>query len=365
MATAKATAEFFRMDKSGLMQRALRQSSLLLLLMFVSGCSILLPEPPPPVVTTVPEPEPEPEITPQPTVAAQPEIEPPPPPPPVQQPIAPLVAVVISDRASAYVDVADALGEYLEEYEVYDLGDQSLSAKDAFAAIAESRALAVVAIGLPAAKAAQKFSTKPVVFSQVFNFNDYDFVGDDMKGVAVLPPIDLQMEAWRELDPSIRNVGAILGAGHEQLIEETNEALQKQGVKFHYAVAGSDRETLYLFNRLIRDLDGYILFPDNRILSRAVLEDMMKYAARHRVQVAVFNESLLERGAIFSASAVPTDIAMHIARALEQFIDGTGGTLPDISSLSELKVDTNPVMLDKFGLKVNVADVGTSVADAQ
>ena len=207
------------MDKSGLMQRAMRQSSLLLLLMFVSGCSILLPEPPPPVVTTVPEPEPEPEITPPPTIAAEPEIEPtPPPPPPVQQPIAPLVAVVISDRASAYVDVADALGEYLEEYEVYDLGDQSLSAKDAFAAIAESRALAVVAIGLPAAKAAQKFSTKPVVFSQVFNFNDYDFVGDDMKGVAVLPPINLQMEAWRELDPSIRNVGAILGAGHEQLI---------------------------------------------------------------------------------------------------------------------------------------------------
>jgi ABC-type uncharacterized transport system substrate-binding protein len=367
MATTKATAEFFRMDKSGLMQRTIRQSSLLLLLMFVSGCSILLPEPPPPVVTTVPEPEPEPAITPQPTVAAEPAIEPPPPPPPppVQQPIAPLVAVVISDRASAYVDVADALGEYLEEYEVYDLGDQSLSAKDAFAAIAESSALAVVAIGLPAAKAAQKFSTKPVVFSQVFNFNDYDFIADDMKGVAVLPPINLQMEAWRELDPSIRNVGAILGAGHEQLIQETNDALQKQGVKFHYAVAGSDRETLYLFNRLIRDLDGYILFPDNRILSRAVLEEMMKYAARHRVQVAVFNESLLERGAIFSASAVPTDIAMQIAHALEQFIDGTGGTLPDISSLSELKVDTNPVMLDKFGLKVDLADAGTSVADVQ
>ena len=355
------------MDKSELMRGAMRHSLVWLFLISLSGCSILFPEPPPPVVTTIPEPEPEPEIVPQPVVEAEPEIipEPPPLPPPVQQPIAPLVAVVLSDRTPAYAEVADALDEYLEEYEIYDLSDQSLSAKGAFAAIAESGALAVVSIGLPATKAAQRFSTRPVVFSQVFNFDDYDFFSDDMKGVAVLPPISLQIEAWREFDPSIRNVGAILGAGHEELIEETNAALQKQGVKFHYAIAGSDRETLYLFNRLARDLDGFILFPDNRILSRAVLEDMMKYAARHRVQVAVFTESLLQHGAIFSASAVPSNIAEKIANNLEQIIEGNGNSLPDLSSLSALKVDTNPALLKRFGLATSQAEVEISVADAQ
>jgi ABC-type uncharacterized transport system substrate-binding protein len=355
------------MDKSEPVHAMMKRLSLLLLLLFLSGCSILFPEPPPPVIATVPEPEPEPEIIPQPTVEVEPEVlpEPPPPPPPVQQPIAPLVAVVLSDRMPAYAEVADALDEYLDEYEVYDLSDQSQTQKEAFAAISESQAIAVVAVGLPAAMAAQRYSTVPVVFSQVFNFSDYELLQGDMQGVAVLPPISLQIAAWRELDPSIRNVGAILGAGHDDLIEETNNALQEQGVKFHYAVAASDRETLYLFNRLVRDLDGFILFPDNRILSRAVLEEIMNYASRHRVQVAVFNKSLLERGAIFSASAVPADIAETIAGVLESQIGKKNGQSPVVSALSEVKIDTNPLLLQKFDLETDQTITDASVADAQ
>lgn len=355
------------MEQLQLRQGMLKQASLLLLFLFLSGCSILFPEPPPPVDTTIPEPTPEPVVVVPPVVEPDPEPEPEPQPipPPVQQPIAPLVAVVLSDRTSAYTMVAEALDEYLDEYEVYDLEDQSLGPRDAFAAIAETEAKAVVAIGLPAARAAQRFSTVPVVISQVFNFSDYELFNENVKGVAVLPPISLHIEAWRNLDPSIRNVGAILGPGHEGLIEETNQALQEQGVKFHYAIAGSDRETLYLFNRLVRDIDGYILFPDNRILSRSVLEEMMSYAARHRVQVAVFNQALLEQGAIFSASTVPSDIAATVATVLEDLIEGKGDSLPDLSALSELDVNTNRQLMQKFGLESDESRLDASVADAQ
>lgn len=361
------------MDKSELMRVTIQRSSLVLLLMTLSGCALLFPEPPPPVVTSEPrpvpepEPEPEPEVIPAPVVETQPEPapEPRPLPPPVQQPIAPLVAVVLSDRMPAYAAVADSLGDYLEEHEVYDLSDQSLNAKEAFAAIAESDAQAVVAIGLAAATAAQRFSTVPVVFSQVFNFSEYELLSDNMKGVAVLPPIEQQIKAWRTLDPSIRNVGAILGPGHDDIIEETNAALQALGVKFHYAIAGSDKETLYLFNRMTPDLDGYILFPDNRILSRVVLDEMMNYAARHRVQVAVFNESLLDRGAILSASTVPSDIAETIAGVLEALIAGKGASVPSISTLTDMTVATNPALVSKFGLGAEQMAADSSAADAQ
>jgi ABC-type uncharacterized transport system substrate-binding protein len=204
----------------------------------------------------------------------------------------------------------------------------------------------------------------PVVFSQVFNFSEYDLGGENLKGVAVLPPLRLQIKAWRELDPSISNIGAILGPGHEALIAETNEALQQEGVKFHYAIAGSDRETLYLFNRLVRDLDGYLLFPDNRILSRAVLEEMMNYASRHRVQVAVFNRALLESGAVLSASSVPADIAETIAGVLEALIENKAASLPVLSSLSKIDIATNPVLTEKFGLDApHPTDI--SVAEVQ
>lgn len=358
------------MEKSELMRALITRSSLLLLLFVLSGCSILFPEPPVPETTTIPDAEPEPvaeaepvlPVEPVPIVVPAPVVPSPPPPP---EPIADLVAVVLSGRMPAYSSVANALGQHLKNYEVYDLGDHSRTPKDTFAAIAESGASAVVAIGMPAAVAAKRFSTAPVVFSQVFNFNASDLLSDNVKGVAVLPPIELQIEAWRKLNPGLRNVGAIIGAGHDELIAEAETAMQAAGVKFHFAIASSDRETLYLFNRLTRDIDGFMLFPDNRILSRSVLDEMMAYASQHRVQIAVFNESLLSLGALFSASSVPNDIASTIVIVLDSFLNESARSIPALSQLSDIEIVTNPELVRSFGLDVDQLDADVSVANTE
>jgi ABC-type uncharacterized transport system substrate-binding protein len=357
------------MEKSGLLRAAAIRASSLVVFAMLAGCSTLLPQDPtppptpPPELPPVVEPEPEPvEPAPEPVAEPQPEPEPEPEPP---ANIEPLVAVVLSDRTPAYTGVAEALAGYLDNADTYDLSDRSLPARDAFAAIADSGASAVVAIGLPAARAARRFATVPVVIGQVFNVNDGELLSGDVKAVSVLPPMALYIDEWHKLDPSVRNVGAILGPGHDDLIAEADEALQARGVKFHYAVAQSDRETLYLFNRLVRDIDGFILFPDNRVLSRSVLVEMMSYASRHRVQMTVFNEPLLEYGAVFSAKTVEADIAAQIVGALDEAIRGDFASVPAISSLSEIEIRTNPEVLQKLGLQVPGEDVDQAVAEAQ
>lgn len=355
------------MDTSGPLQRMIVRSSAVLLLAAMSGCVTLTPTPTPPepVATTEPEPQPEPEPIPQPAPEPPPIVEPAPVVPTEPQNIEPLIAVVISDRTPAYVDVSVALDKYLDHYEVYDLSDRSLSHREAFAAIAESEATAVVAVGLPAAQAAKQHATIPVVVGQVFNVNDNDLLADNIKAVAVLPPIDLQIDAWRELDPMLRNVGAILGPGHDDLIAETEKAMSDNGIKFHYAIAESDRETLYLFNRLVRDIDGYILFPDNRILSRGVLAEMMSSASRRHVQVAVFNEPLLAYGAAFSAGTMVSDVASTITRVLEEIIRGNIDSVAPLTELSEIDLQTNPATLRKLGLVSELTEANTTLADNQ
>lgn len=345
------------------------RSSLILLLFVLSGCSILMPAPPEVEVTPEPAPLPEPEPEPEPVPLPEPD------PPPIAQPepvvpvtpqnIAPLVAVVLSDRTPAYVDVALALDYYLDNHETYDLSDRSMTAREAHVAIAQSQARAIVAVGMPAAKAAARFATVPVVVAQVFNVIDPELNASHVKAVGVLPPIDLQVDAWRELDPGIRNVGAILGPGHEALIAETDRALHQRGIKFHYAIANTDRETLYLFQRLVRDIDGFILFPDNRVLSRTVLADMMNYASRHRVQIAVFNEPLLQMGATFYSGAVDADIAATIAIVLDKVINGNADKVPAFTGLSKIDVRINPATIQKLGLISIDAGSGNTVADSQ
>jgi len=346
------------MAQSIAVRRPARQFALALLVMLMSGCTMFKPDPLPEPVVEVAQPEPEPAIEP-----AKPE------PRPQPKPVAPLpttfaapVAVVLTSRQPAYENVAVELAKVLEDYSLYDLSDRSLSVRQVFERIEAEQATAVVAVGLRAAQVARNLSQVPVVFCQVFNIEENNLVSGQRKGIASIPPIELQLKAWLELDPNLKNVGAILGSGHDALIEEAVAAAKATGVNLHHRIVGSDRETLYVFNRLIPDIDGFMLFPDNRVLSRNVLMEMLSYASRHHVQVAVFNESLLPLGATFSGSAVSSDIAASAVVVLDKFARNQAADVADITPLTEIKFRTNKVMVRKFGLTGAPADSRDAVA---
>lgn len=311
----------------------------LVLALFFSGCAIIAqqPESTPDVRPTEVEPAPAPEVARPPVVEL----------PVVREPelFTQRVAIILSDRKPAYENVAIELGELLQDYAIYDLTDKSLTPRGVFSNIADFDAGLVIAIGLRAATVANAYSQVPVVFCQVFNISDIDLRSDNLKGVAALPPLSMQVEAWQELNPGLQHIGAILGDGHEDLLAEAREAADSAGLTLHHRTARSDRETLYLFNRLTPDIDGFWLFPDNRILSPSVLRQMLSYASRHRVQVAVFNPALLEFGAALSATSVNSDIAETVVLVAHRVIRGDGDSIPTVTPLNEIKVQTNDAVI--------------------
>ena len=243
---------------------------------------------PPPAAPEEPRPSPAPVVVPQ----AEP-------PPPVRLE----AAILLSDRSPAYENVANELGKRLELPLVFNLADKSQSPEDAFAGMAAAGTTVVIAIGFAAATVAVELSPVPVVYCQVFNSLDTTGAGVPVKGVASIPPLALQVREWKKVDPGLGSIGAIVGDGHETLMAEAAEAAARHGVALHHRISGSDRETLYIFQRLATEVDGFWLFPDNRILSLSVLEKMIDIAARHHVRIAVFNHALLAMGAPLSTAA--------------------------------------------------------------
>jgi ABC-type uncharacterized transport system substrate-binding protein len=285
----------------------------------------------------------------------------------IAKPAIPLsqVAIVLSSRHPAYENIALELGEHLENFTVFDLSDKSQPPVNAFRKIHDSDTSAVVAVGLRAAISATSMSKVPVVFCQVFNIQQNDLLTENSRGVSSLPPLELQIAAWKELDPSLSSIGAIVGPGHEDLIAEAELAAAVHGVKLHFRIAKSDRETLYLFNRLVGEIDGFWLFPDNRILSGSVLKEMLSYASHHRVQISVFNESLLELGATLSSSTVDADIADTIVDVLGQIAAGNIEEVPLVSPLNDVQIVTNEALLQGL-LDSDESNVnGVTVASGQ
>ena len=313
----------------------LRKRALILVTMLFAGCQALPPPPPPveePVEVVVEEP---------PVVVVEPKPEPkpvPPAPPPL-----PPVSIVLTNSQPAYADVADELSRHFDDYKIYDLGEKDRPPVTVLRLINDSEPGVVIAIGLRAAQSSIAMSDHPVVFSQVFNYERHDLLKDNSRGVAALPPVDAQLAAWKETDPAVSRIGLIIGEGHDELIAEAEIAAQRHDVDLVVQISHSDQETLYLFRRMIRDIDGFWLLPDNRVLSSRVLKQMLADANQQRVPVSVPSDSMLSLGAMISMTTKASDIAATIADIVRKIQVGDIDRVPPITPLKEIAVKTRGV----------------------
>ena len=253
----------------------------------------------------------------------------------------PSVAIVMTSNQPAYADVAVELAERVEHYQVYDLGDDSQPPVSVLRLINDSNSDVVVAIGLRAAQSSVAMADKPVIFSQVFNYQDHKLLTDNSRGVAAIAPLDAQIAAWKKIDPTMVRVGVIIGEGHDDLIQQARDAAARHDIELRVQVTRSDQETLYFFRRMIRDIDGFWLFPDNRILSGRILQEMLADANRQQVPVTVPSEAMLELGATLSITTVAADIARTIVKVIREIQAGGLARVPPITPLSEIRVETN------------------------
>ena len=312
----------------------LRKGILLLATMLFAGCAMQnLPVEPaaeePVVVVVAEEPPPAP-------AEEMPPARPPAPAPPL-----PAVAIVLTNSQPAYADVARELGRHFSDYQVYDLSDASRPPVAVLRQINDAAPGAVIAIGLRAAQSSVAMSTQPVIFSQVFNYRHHDLLRDNSRGVAALPPMDAQIAAWKDIDPSISRIGLIIGEGHDDLLAEAEIAAQHHGIELVVQVTHSDQETLYFFRRMVRDIDGFWLLPDSRVLSARVLKEMLAEAKQQRVPVSVPSDSMLSLGATISMTSTASDIAATIVRIVRSIQAGELDRVPEITVLSEIHVRTN------------------------
>lgn len=331
--------EIYRVQGIGTFAGGVTRLAVLAGVLIISACSSSPTEPVVPEPEIVPPPEP---------VVVEPEPAPPPPAPRVIEPQPPpAVAIVLTSRQPAYEDVANELVGRLENTTVYDLSDRSQPPVVALRRINDSNSGAVVAIGLRAAKSSISMARVPVIFSQVFNYQAHNLVTGKSRGVSSLAPLDAHLAAWKKVDPTLARVGMIIGDGHDELISEAEIAAEKYGVELFVQVTGSDQETLYHFKRMIREIDGFWLIPDNRVLSPRVLKDMLSQANRRQVPVAVSHEAMLSMGAAISVSSVASDIAETIVDILQQINAGNIDDVPPLSNLSEVRVVTNDELLQQ------------------
>jgi ABC-type uncharacterized transport system substrate-binding protein len=258
------------------------------------------------------------------------------------------VTVVFDADTASAAGTASAIAEALppQQYRVVTVDSANLVPR-----APSAQPAVVIAVGRAAVDAARTgFPGRPIVFCQVFAYEDVLKGGGAIWGVHSLPPLALQLKAWQTIAPTLHNIALILGEERGALAAEATKAASSVGAEVKLETSHSDRETLYLFKRLAGQVDGLWLFPDNRVLSPTVLRELLSYANSHNVGVLAPNESLLRLGALASAASVPADIAETVRLVAERVAAGKTRDLPAMTQLRAAELHVNPVVAAALGL---------------
>jgi ABC-type uncharacterized transport system substrate-binding protein len=209
----------------------------------------------------------------------------------------------------------------------------------------------VVAIGLLAATVGRR-ANLPMVFCQVYNYQDYDLVSETSKGVQLLPPFSLQLKAWTRLSPELQRIGIVTGPAQDSLIAEIQQVVERAGLTLTVASVQSDQEALLAFKDMTQSIDGLWLLPDNRILSPTVVQEIMSYSAKHRKQVVVFGDNFLSLGALMSVTSDARDVAERVLARFDNVSEGGRLLGPDMQQLTKIHTDVNAAVANYLGLAV-------------
>lgn len=265
----------------------------------------------------------------------------------------PEVAILLSSDIPAYREVADAVSAQLgSRAHTWQLDPSFEQNAKVIAEIAKSQRSQVVAIGLDAAVIAKRLSDKQVIFCQVFNYEDQQLPSATRKGVSMLPSFEKSFAAWKAISPDLKQIAIITGPGLNEYVRKAKAAARANGITLLHREVNSDMELLVEYKNVASKVQAYWLWPDNRVLSSLVLRDVLTFSMRSGKQVAVFNNELLELGALISITSDHKDIANNVIKRLER-ADGKAmipGTV--IEPLDVANIRINALMAKRFGLNV-------------
>lgn len=254
--------------------------------------------------------------------------------------------LLLAGDGARYADTVSALQSALRGrgFDVVKVAGRDL--KWALYALGPHPQVFAVAVGDEDAAARARRLRVPTVYCEIAEPHAGTRAG--MHGVSALPPLALQLQAWKRVSPELKRVALILGPGREATAEKAKLAARKAHLTLTYRSVASDQEAMYVFKRLAPQVDGLWLLPDT-ILSPRAIKTMLGEATHDKVQSLVFTPSLFRWGALLSVGSTKRNVASTVADVLRRLADEPR-SVPATTPLSALELRVNESVAASFGI---------------
>jgi len=248
--------------------------------------------------------QPQPSITPPAaTIAAPPAKKPAAAPVPVKAPtVEENLLVVLSDSSEIYSHLAEklrlrsGLKTTILSLDTPQTGELSLANQ------LKSAQGPIIAVGIEAAKFLAPHARKhDVIFALVFNHRELDLLERGMIGVSMLPPPGQVLRLFKAISPQVTTLALPVKPDLADYAALARAEAGKLGLTLDTPEVGNDKELLLLTRKLDPATRGLWLLPDNRIISKENLQQIMAVSVKSGRQLVVFSPTLFPLGGLLSA----------------------------------------------------------------
>lgn len=188
----------------------------------------------------------------------------------------------------------------------------------------------ILALGTPAAQAAQRATTKiPIVFGAITDpveiglVKTLDHPGKNITGSSDKWPYEKQFEMIKELLPNVTNIGIVYNpseANSENAMRDIRRIALQMGFKLNEVSITTSTEVYSAAQSLVRKADIFFAPADNTVLS--ALDAYLKVAKQHHIPLFVGDEGSVEKGGVATYGPDYYELGIETGRLGVRILNG-------------------------------------------
>jgi len=252
----------------------------------------------------------------------------------------PVIVVLLSKALKPYNDALSGFEEGIKKsgYKItvtYNLDEKKDNLTQLVSAIKTQDPGLVFAIGTEAAIfAKQNLTDLPVVFSMVLNPVKSGLVpslanpGNNLTGVSLDIPPDLQFQKLKEVLPKAVRIGVIYNAKEEEWIKSVREAAQKNGLSLVVKPVNAQTDVPGSLDEIVKDVDCLWAQVDPMIYNVQSSQYILLNLLRSKIPMMAFSAQYVKAGALLGLECDYIDIGRQSADiALSILKHGVSGSI--------------------------------------
>ena len=195
---------------------------------------------------------------------------------------------------------------------------------DAVRAARETRPDLILAIGAEALAKVRRIKDIPIVYLMVLNPHTLLQGEDNITGVSMSIPPEMQFAAMQKVIPHIRRVGLLYDPGKTGfLVKKAQLAARGAGIELVAREVHRTKDVPELINSMKDTVQAFWMIPDTTVVTPETVNFLLLFSLENRIPILAFSDKYVEAGALMSLDINAFNLGKQAGEAARKILAGT------------------------------------------